>query len=271
MHMGIEIALLLHDDFGAAGGQADQIKTEAGIKRIIEGIEPFAKQAVDDLPLRHRPPRVDHDRAHYAVGAEKARFQPPRPLALLLHGGDERCGQPRQGCRDHLIGRHRFGKALLHDVIRQRLAGTDRRIALPKHMFQQGREAGAEAGGDFMPAARGDIADGLQPGAAQTADNGFIGAERGYRQEADCIRFSAIADNATMDMIAKRSRTGGRAGNRGADSKALRRQHAAQKLQQRRLAAEQMGAAGDVEKQAMRRIERHQRRKAVAPVGDIVQ
>ena len=32
-----------------------------------------------------------------------------------------------------------------------------------------------------------------------------------------------------------------------------------------------MGATGDVEKQAMRGIERDQRREAVAPVGDIVQ
>src|ERR1700744_2716986 len=32
-----------------------------------------------------------------------------------------------------------------------------------------------------------------------------------------------------------------------------------------------MGTASDVEKQAMRRIERHQRREAIAPVGYIVQ
>ena len=32
-----------------------------------------------------------------------------------------------------------------------------------------------------------------------------------------------------------------------------------------------MGAAGDVQIQPMRRIERHQRREAVAPVGDIVE
>ena len=44
-----------------------------------------------------------------------------------------------------------------------------------------------------------------------------------------------------------------------------------ERAQQGRLAAEQMGAAGDVEKQPMRRIERHQRREAVAPVGDVVQ
>ena len=42
-------------------------------------------------------------------------------------------------------------------------------------------------------------------------------------------------------------------------------------LQQRAFAAEQMGAAGDVEIQPMRRIERHQRREAVAPVGDVVE
>ena len=32
-----------------------------------------------------------------------------------------------------------------------------------------------------------------------------------------------------------------------------------------------MGAAGDVEKQPVRRIERHKRREAVAPVGDVAE
>ncbi len=58
---------------------------------------------------------------------------------------------------------------------------------------------------------------------------------------------------------------------RGADGKPLPRQRSAYRLHQRGLAAEQMRAAGDVEKQTMRRIERHQRRKTVAPVGDVVQ
>ncbi len=42
-------------------------------------------------------------------------------------------------------------------------------------------------------------------------------------------------------------------------------------LHQRGFAAEQMGATGDVEEQAMRGIECHQRREAVAPTGDIIQ
>jgi hypothetical protein len=51
----------------------------------------------------------------------------------------------------------------------------------------------------------------------------------------------------------------------------LRGQRRAQKMQQCGFAAEQMRATGDVEKQPMRRIERHQRREAVAPVGDVIQ
>ena len=54
MHIGIEIALLLHDDFGAAGGQPNEIEAEAGIERIVQGIEPLAKQPVDHLALWSR-------------------------------------------------------------------------------------------------------------------------------------------------------------------------------------------------------------------------
>ena len=99
-----------------------------------------------------------------------------------------------------------------------------------------------------------------------------IGAEREYRQRLDRIGFLALPDDAAMerDFVRVRAQTGV-AGDRGADGKALPRQCVAQHLHQRRFAAEQMGAAGDVEKQAMRGIERHQRREAVAPVGDVVQ
>ena len=68
-----------------------------------------------------------------------------------------------------------------------------------------------------------------------------------------------------------RARADRRARNRGADGKTLPGQRFAKHLHQRGLAAEQMGAAGDVEKQPMRRIQRHQRREAVAPVGDVDQ
>jgi hypothetical protein len=39
----------------------------------------------------------------------------------------------------------------------------------------------------------------------------------------------------------------------------------------RSLAAEQMCATGDIEEQPVRGIERHQRREAVAPIGDVAE
>ena len=93
MHVGIEIALLLHDDFGAAGGQANEIEAETGIERIAQGLEPLAKQPVDHLAPGHRLPGIDHDGANRAIGAEETGFQPPRALALLRHRRDQ---HPRQ-------------------------------------------------------------------------------------------------------------------------------------------------------------------------------
>ena len=90
MHIGVEIALLLHHDFGAAGGQPDQIEAETGIERIAERIEPLAKQPVDHLGSGHGLAGIHRDRAHRAVGAEETRFQPPRALALLVHRRDQR-------------------------------------------------------------------------------------------------------------------------------------------------------------------------------------
>jgi hypothetical protein len=51
----------------------------------------------------------------------------------------------------------------------------------------------------------------------------------------------------------------------------LRGQRIAQKPHHRGLATEQMDTAGDIQKQAVRGIQRHQRREAVAPFGNGVE
>ena len=93
VHIGIEIALLLHDDFGAACGQANEIETEAGIERIAQSIKPFVKQAVDHLGSGHGLSSVDNDGANRAIGAEETSLQPPRALALPRHRHDQHRGQ----------------------------------------------------------------------------------------------------------------------------------------------------------------------------------
>ncbi len=90
--------------------------------------------------LGHRTPGIDRDRAHRAVGAEKTCFQPPRALALSVHRRDQHGCERGQVHRDHGVGGDRFGKALFHDVIRQRFSRADRRIALPQRLLQQRRE-----------------------------------------------------------------------------------------------------------------------------------
>ncbi len=122
-----------------------------------------------------------------------------------------------------------------------------------------------------MARAGGDIADGFQPGAAQAAGDGLVGTERGHRQRLDRIGFLTIADDAAMGMTGHRPCAYRGAGDGGADGKTLRGQHVTHQPHHRGLAAEQMGAAGDVEKQAMRGIKRDQGREAVAPFGDVIQ
>jgi hypothetical protein len=116
-----------------------------------------------------------------------------------------------------------------------------------------------------------DIADGFQPGAAQAGIYRSIGAQRGHRQRLDRISFLAVTDDATMDVTIHRPRAHRGAGDGGADGKALSGQDVTHPPHHRGLAAEQMDTAGDVEKQAMRSIDRHQRREAVAPVGNGIQ
>ena len=83
--------------------------------------------------------------------------------------------------------------------------------------------------------------------------------------------FLATPDDAATAMARHRPRAHGGAGDGGADHKTLRGQEVAQVPHHRGLTAEQMSAAGDVEKQAVRGIERHQRRKTVAPFRDCLQ
>ena len=61
------------------------------------------------------------------------------PLPCFSIAATSVVGEPRQRRRDHGVGRDRLGKALLDDVIRQRLARADRRIALPQRLLQHAR------------------------------------------------------------------------------------------------------------------------------------
>ena len=84
----------------------------------------------------------------------------------------------------------------------------------------------------------------------------------------DGLRVAAGRDHAAVAVTRQRARGECGAGAGAAHREALGAQAGENALQHRLLAAEEMAGAGDVEQQAARRIERHERREAVAPVGD---
>ncbi len=112
MDGGIEVALLLHHDFGAARRQPDEIETETGIEGIVERFEPLAKQAVDHLALRRRAAGIDSDRAHRAVGAEELASSRRAPLPCLSIAATSMAASADKIRSDHVFGGDRFGKPL---------------------------------------------------------------------------------------------------------------------------------------------------------------
>ena len=95
VHIGIEIALLRHHDFRAAGGQANEIESETGIERIVQRLEPFGKQPVDHSSPGHGLSGVDRNGSNHAIGAKEIGLQPPRALALLRHRHHQHLRQRR--------------------------------------------------------------------------------------------------------------------------------------------------------------------------------
>jgi hypothetical protein len=116
----------------------------------------------------------------------------------------------------------------------------------------------------------GDVADGFQPGAAQprVMASSAPSADTGSGSTASASRHR---HDAAMDMAGHRPRADRGAGDRGADGKTLRAQARHTSAHQRGFAAEQMGAAGDVEKQPCGESSATKRREAIAPFGDVIE
>ena len=126
----------------------------------------------------------------------------------------------------------------------------------------------AEARGERRARARGEIGDAGEAGGFQVRDDVGIEAQRRDRQRQHGRFGFAARDDAGLAIARDAPGAADRVGNRDAGVKPLMREPRDQIAGQRRFAAEQMRAAGDVEQQAVRRIEADQRRVAVAPVGD---
>jgi len=284
VHIGIEIALLLHDDFpcgwrdrrmrskSETGDRADRSRHRAARRnRPVDHLFPLVTglSGVDQRSPRHR-----------AIGAEEAGFPSRRaPLALLVHRHDKHPRPSRDKVADITpsvaIG---SGNRFLHDVIRQRLAGTDRRIALPQprvpaRVVKSAPNLAAISlarrgqGGHrrWFSIRRGRQATGGWASSAPSADTGSGLDRLGFpRRHGRC---------GPMDMTRSSSRA--HTPRWPGDGRPLTAKPCAVNTSHvSRISAvspaEQMGAAGDVEKTGpCGESSATSGREAVAPVGDV--
>src|SRR5271154_4018911 len=83
MHVGVEIALLLYDDFSTASGQTNEVESETGIERIAQSLQPLTEQPVDHLASGDSLPGIDHEGANRTIGPKETGLKPPRAFALF--------------------------------------------------------------------------------------------------------------------------------------------------------------------------------------------
>ncbi len=163
----------------------------------------------------------------------------------------------------------RLGKALLGHGGRQRQARRDRLVGIAQRLIETEQQRLAEARGERRARTRGEIGDADEAGRFQIRGGLGIDAQRRDRQRQHGRFGFAARDDAGLAIARDAPGAADRVGDRDAGAQALLREPRDQIARERRFAAEQMRAAGDVEEQAVRRIEADQRRVAVAPVGDI--
>ena len=244
------------------------VVAEARIAGVAEHGEPLLEQFSHARRIAQRRAGADLEPVHLAVGAEQRELKQPRALAAPLQHADKLTRQMLDGAEHVGLARDRIGKALLGHRRRHRQARRDRLVGAAERLIEAEQQRLAEARGERRARTRGEIGDALRPEVFRSAT---ISASMRSAAIGSGSTAASVSPRGTMPVFAiARDAPGAadRVGDRDARAKTLMREPRDQIAGQRRLAAEQMRAAGDVEQQAVRRIEADQRRVAVAPVGD---
>ena len=181
-------------------------------------------------------------------------------------------GEPLDGREHVLLARDRLGKLLLGDIGRDRQERGERLVLAAERAVELAQELGAETGGERRARQIEDVADAFEADARQRGDGLGRQPQRRERQRREQRRARRRYAGDAVTGIARSgaARPGGAdgRGDGGARCKAETRHAGEEIVAQLRFAAEQMGAAADVEQNAVGRIGGDERRVALAPVGD---
>ena len=248
-------------------GEPHEIEAEAGIDPVFEDGEPFMEKEADPVRFAQWPRRTDPDPAHRAVDPEKRQLQRPRAFAAPLEIRSERDGELSDQMFDRLHRHDRLGKAAFHRKRRGRPARRYRFLQPAQGLVHTQEELPTETPRQRRARRAHDRAGGAQADAFQTGADGSVDPERGEGQRRqEGLLLSRFHDAGGEEAGCRP----GRAHRRGEARTRVEPQaeETGEKfIEHGSFAAEEVRAAGRVEEKAVLAVERHQRRIAVAPVG----
>jgi hypothetical protein len=252
-------------------GKPEDVKTVAGIERITECGKPLFQQSVQGFCLGHRPPGLNADTAHIAVGAEETRFDLTRAFHPLLQVAEELVAQGKKDVLNGFHGDERFRHAPLYHANRDKAAWGDWLAGPSEQCIQPIDQLGSEASSESCTWQDFHIADAAQAGAFESGKMAFLDIEAVKRQGAYSSLLIVLADDPAWRMTGKGVCCSSFGGNSAADDHTMLVKPLVNVLYQGSFVAKKMDTAGHVEDEAMRHIKRDKGGIAIAPVGELFQ
>ena len=262
----LEVALAGVARPGLFGEQADEVDAAVCLDALRQRVEARAKQRCDAFGVGERLAGADARIAHRPVGVEQLDREPPRALAAHVERIRQALGELCHARRHPFDLDQRLGEAALHHERRERGEGGDRLALAPLDLVDAPGHRGAETLHQRRPRLAQELGDGLQPEPHQDGDGLLRQAQRLDGQRRDGGKTLAVGDDgrAIVRGVARHSPCdGGALGDRDVRPKSPCGEAGDDVGGHLRLAAEKVGAAGDVEEEAARRIEADERRVAV--------
>ena len=252
--------------------RAGPCRSRSRDRLIGEARELLAEEAGDrPPPVLRRAAGPDLEADETTIGAKQSELEPPRafPVASQMAGS---AGHPSAAIAAATVSARLTGSAKRRSahVGRRLEPGRDRPLGRAQRLVQPARagrrRTGPRAAPGEAPTRSPMRFNPARPSAAHRPRDRAEGRRSGSPSRAG--RTAAGRDPRFGAEPGHRPGCPRGVGEAGADAHPWAASRDDRSARERRLAAEQMRAAGDVEHKPVRRIEPDQRRVAVAPVGD---
>ena len=205
---------------------------------------------------------------HMAVDPEQRAHDLPCAVAALLQRARQLVAQLLNHGQNIALERDRLEEPALGCVRRYRPPRRDCFARKAQGLIETGEQLSAKPRGQWRARQIGDVADTLQADTQQRIDGVGWQFQRGERQRQQHGAHAGVGDDPAGAVARNAPGAGGRTRDRGFDGEALCRQPVVHGLLQRRFAGKQMRAAGDVEHDAVWRVEPGVGRPAARPIGE---